>query len=616
MKLDCWILGVVGVLSVAAGSLHAQVNEPIRQGSPPAIAVWDTMQTATDRLTSADLASEDGWTKIPRNERVSSFQGDAILTNGRVLVVLRQRGSAIDLYSVEAEAMIPRVPLALLAPGGEPASRLESVSLIENTRSAVRLEASYRTEKGESLTATFRIKRGDVAVEVSPGAGAGRLRVQCPGRFAVLPDFFADDILIDASRIPGAALQAPSDNFLLHLTGQDDAIAMCVFENREQDVRISLAGEGASRTVTGSEISFGDGGKIWVALMTGSQIWHALDVKEEDAGQVMPLDWQTPFAAQWRTDFTRTNDLTDSWEMLLPAKGSAGYLKPTWLGAGGDRIPSDRKRWTTVLGRFFYPCWVDRDGQGYVQPLKNRAMGFRGPAVIYPINRIEETPTDTYTVIDVARSCLGVGPCKYILDLEGQKQEHVGRATCATRDALRAIYEKDQQRHKRQEIETALDAGLAFVTHIRNRIEHYVRFGHEIREYLAEQSKAHPELANRLGELDAITRELDVRMEARREKVKTPKFVAQMNQDFRRDLLTYEGADVLDKLKSYTNALTQIGGNQDELVGECRWVVRSLRQQAGLMMAADPRCAELAEEIRGRCQKALTNPTKYEAARH
>jgi len=616
MKLNGWTLGVLGVLSVAAGSLHAQTNERVLQGPPPAMAVWDTMRTAADRLTPADMASEDGWTKIPRNQKVSSFQGDAILTNGRVLAVLGKRDAAVDVYSVEPEATVPRVRLELLAASGEAASRLDRVSLVENTRSSARLEASYQTEKGESLTATFRIKRGDVAVEVSPGTGAGRLRVQCPGRFAVLPDFFADDILIDASRIPGAALQAPSDNFLLHLTGQKDAIAMCVFENREQDVKISLAGEGASRIVTGSEISFGEEGKIWVALMTGSQVWHALDVDEEDAGQVMPLEWRTPFAAQWRTNFTRTNDLTDSWEMLLPAKGSTGYLKPTWLGAGGSRIPSDRKRWTTVLGRFFYPCWIDRDGKGYVQPLKNRAMGFRGPAVIYPINRVEETPTDTYTVIDVARSCLGVGPCKYILDLEGQKQEHVGRATCATRDALRAIYEKNQQRNRRQEIETALDAGLAFVTHIRNRIEHYVRFGHEIREYLAERSKAHPELADRLDELEAITRELDVRMEARREKVKTPEFVAQMNQDFRQNLLTYEGTDVLDKLKAYTNALTQIGGNQDELVGECRWVVRSLRQRAGLVMAADPRCAEIAEEIRGRCQKALTNPTKYEAARH
>lgn len=616
MRLNSRSLGALSVLSLVAGWPHVQANERMLQSSPPAISTWDTVQPAVDRRTSADLANNEGWTKIPRNQKVPSFQGDAILSNGRVLAVLRKRDSTVDFYSVEHEATVPRVRLELLAPNGDPASRLNGVSLVENTRSAARLEASYRTDDGESLTATFRLKRGQVAVEISPGSGAGRLRVECLGRFAVLPDFFADDILVDASQIPGSALKAPSDNFLLHLTGQEDAIAMCVFENREQDVKISLAGEGSSRAVAGSEISFGDDGKIWVALMTGSQIWHALDVEEEDAGQVMPLEWRTPFAAQWRADFTRTNDLTDSWEMLLPAKGSTGYLKPTWLGAGGDRISSDRKRWTTVLGRFFYPCWIDRDGRGYIQPLKNRAMGFRGPAVIYPINRVEGTPTDTYTVIDVARSCLGVGPCKYILDLEGQKQEHVGRATCATRDALRAIYERKQQREKRREIETALDEALAFVTHIRNRIEHYVRFGHEIREYLAEQKTAHPELGDRLDELEAITGELDVRMEARREKVKTPQFVAQMNQDFRRDLLTYDGTDVLDKLKGYTDALTQIGGNQDELVGECRWVVRSLRQRAGLVMAADPRCAEIAEEIRERCQKALTNPTKYEAARH
>jgi hypothetical protein len=553
---------------------------------------------------------------IPRNQKTSSFGGDAILDNGRVLAVLRKRDSAVEVYSVGRKSAVPRVRLELITRGGKPASRLERVSVVENTRSAARFEASYRTEQGESLTAAFRIKRGGIAVEVSPGSGAGRLRVQCPGRFAVLPDFFADDILIDASQIPGSALQVPSDNFLLHLAGQEDAIAMCVFEDREQEVNVSLAGEGASRIVSGSEISFGRDGKIWVALLTAPQIWHALDVKAEDADRVMPLEWQTPFAAQWRTDFTRTNDLTDSWEMLLPAKDSAAYVKPTWLGAGGDRVPLDRKRWTTVLGRFLYPCWIERGGQGYVQPLKNRSLGFQGPAVIYPINRVEGTPTDTHTVVDVARNCLGVGPCEYILDVEGQKQEHVGRATCATRYVLRAIYERNQQREKRQQIEAVLDEGLAFVTHIRNRIEHYVRFGHEIREYLAKQSKAHPELADRLGELEAVARELDVRMEARREKVKTPQFVAQMNQDFRRNLLTYEGPDVLDKLKTYSNALTQIGGHQDELVGECRWVVRSLRQRAGLLMAANPRCAEIAEEIRARCQRALTNPTKYEAARH
>jgi hypothetical protein len=41
-----------------------------------------------------------------------------------------------------------------------------------------------------------------------------------------------------------------------------------------------------------------------------------------------------------------------------------------------------------------------------------------------------------------------------------------------------------------------------------------------------------------------------------------------------------------------------------------------LRQRAGLMMAEDPRMADVAREVRRRCQEALKNPTSYEAPRH
>ena len=116
--------------------------------------------------------------------------------------------------------------------------------------------------------------------------------------------------------------------------------------------------------------------------------------------------------------------------------------------------------------------------------------------------------------------------------------------------------------------------------------------------------------------MDKIAAELDSRMANRRQQIRTPNFVAAMNEDFRKNLLDYEGPDTLQKLKKYTGTLTQIGGNQDELVGECRWTVRNLRQRAGIMMATDPRCAAIAKEIRARTQKVLLKPTSYEAARH
>jgi hypothetical protein len=41
-----------------------------------------------------------------------------------------------------------------------------------------------------------------------------------------------------------------------------------------------------------------------------------------------------------------------------------------------------------------------------------------------------------------------------------------------------------------------------------------------------------------------------------------------------------------------------------------------IRQRAGLLMAVDPRVAEIAKEIRRRSQIVLRNPANHEGARH
>src|SRR5262249_25874906 len=158
------------------------------------------------------------------------------------------------------------------------------------------------------------------------------------------------------------------------------------------------------------------------------------------------LNWKMPFTAQWRVNFPRANDLTDSWAMLLQERPNAQFVKPSSLGGEEDHIPASRKRWNTVLGTFTYPCWSDSEGKGFLQPLKkSKVLKFEGTMVLYPINRVAKTPIDAFTVVDVMRSTLGVGPCQHILDVEGQKSEYRGMATCETRDRLTAMYEKKKQ---------------------------------------------------------------------------------------------------------------------------------------------------------------------------
>ena len=241
---------------------------------------------------------------------------------------------------------------------------------------------------------------------------------------------------------------------------------------------------------------------------------------------------------------------------------------------------------------------------------------FEGPALVYPINRVKATPLDRFTVVDLVRATLGVGPCEYILDLEGQGTAMRGRATCGTRDALKAIYAAKQQKTRRAEIEQILGEVVVFVKHIRGRIEEYAAFGREMSAYPQTQKKAHPELADFLDEMDRLAKAIQTNYDKRKASIKTPQYVIDLTERFRRELLDDEGPDALAKCKAITEAIVVVGGNQDELVGESRMAVKVLRQRAGLAMAVNPAAAEIAKEIRRRTQQILRNALSYESPRH
>ncbi len=611
--------------------LHAQAlnaaDAPAGEPKPHAgLAIWDIATPATAPLSSAALAAKEGFSLVPQGE-AKAIGGDAVLSNGSLTAVIRKQSASIDVYSTSGESPVARGTLTLFDDHGDgmAATKLLSAVIDDNSKGSVCVEATYSTAAGGGpVSAKFRLKKNAVLLEVEPGPNAKKLRIDCASQFAVLPDFFADDMVINPQKIQPNSIEVPSENFLLQMIGNGEAMLMTVFESRKQDAKLALEGAGEKRQIIGSEIDFGKmdadgvkrGGKVWLSVFEGPQIWHTLEVKAADAGKVIPLDWKMPLPAVWRVDFTRSNDLTDSWSMLLQEKSGGEYSKPSWLSSGEGKLDINRKRWNTVLGTFVYPAWSDSESRGFLQPLKSEKITFSGPVVIYPIARTKQTPRDAFTVFDVIRNSLGVGPCEYILDLEGQKGEYRGRATCSTRDTLTAIYKANQQKEKRAQVDKTLDETMAFCTHIRGRITRYLEFGHKLRAYLAEQKAAHPEMAAYIDEMDKVAAEIDAKYDARKEKIQTLEYVAQLNSDFRKNILDDSSPEALDKCKKYAKDLVEVGDNQDELSSECRWVVKSLRQCAGLLLAMDPKATAIAGEIRARTQEALRSPANHEGAQH
>ncbi|MGO9108388.1 MAG: hypothetical protein ACLP9L_04070 [Thermoguttaceae bacterium] len=630
--LPLWL----GLALAACGGWACRGAEP-NPAVDPLVYVFDAPEAPISPLPARGPAKPQGSTLLEEDDRRHRFAGCPVLMNDKIVAVLHKDVPAVDVYSRQPSDV---KLCATLQPICDGSSELQSVSvrIVENGRSTAAIEVEFRTPGKQARRITYELSAGAAFVKTTAGEGIERLRVKAPCRFAILPDFFGDDILVDAAAIPTGRAELPSENFLLHMIPGGNTIVMTVSESRENDVAVALSDRGP-RQIVASDVSFGKKLRIWVAVLTGRGIWHEHRVALSDADQTIGLEWKMPFPALWRVDWSTVDKMTESWEMLLQ-QPDGKYVMQGWFGQneaegqsfGKEFGPRDwnkpgRKRWNPVLGEFSFPNWIQSDGRGYLQPLKARryteggpVYNFAGPVVIYPLDRVKaapfSTPLDQLTVVDLVRMTLGVGPCQYILDLEGQKRNSRGVCTCYARDTINAIYKEGTQRQKRAEIEEQLDAAVAFISNVRQRIDLYVQFGHEMSVYLERQKRHEPRSAAFCDELLALTKRLDQVFAEKRRAIRSPAFARQCAEDFRRNLLTSTGEDSYPRCEAQMAVFTSIGGAQDGLVASCRMIVKTLRQRAGIALAVNPELKDVATEVRTHTQAILRNPTPYEAPRH
>src|SRR5947207_13126019 len=103
--------------------------------TPPARAgleIWDTGKASAEPLALAAIESKAGWTKAAES---GPIKGDAVLSNGRITVVVRKSGAA-DLYSPAAA----RARLILQGQNGEAVSRLDKITVTENSKGVIAVE--------------------------------------------------------------------------------------------------------------------------------------------------------------------------------------------------------------------------------------------------------------------------------------------------------------------------------------------------------------------------------------------------------------------------------------------------------------------------------------------
>jgi hypothetical protein len=592
-------------------------HRPPTEASAASPAVFDTCTSLPAPLATRPETEAAGWVRVPEETR-RRFQGDAVLANDRIALVFRRGGPGAEVYGYRGDPLGLQAVLTPLA-HKEPV-RLQDVELVENSADESAVDVTFGTPDGPKAVIRFEIQAGQAFAKTTVRQGASGLRIEAPCRFAVLPDFFADDIVVDANDLKADKASLPSENFLMHMLGGGESMVLAVWNRRDEDVQVALANRDEGRVVQASEVPYGPGGAIFVALLEGHGIWHHREVTSAEAGRIVRLDWSPPFFAQWRVDWRRQDGLTDSWQMLIE-KPDGRFAKLDWFGQSDedgvpDWLQSGRNRWTALSGSHAYPCWIDKEGRGCFQAFEKERGGIRGPALVYPIHRATATPLAALTVADMMRATLGVGPCEYLLDLEGQQKKMVGAPTCVATQIVADIYAKRQQKTRRAEVQRALGDVLAFVQHIRTRIETYAIFGRRMLAYLQEEEKRRPELAPFLKEMSSLALHIDEAIADKRKSIQSPEEARRLVDQFRATLLDCEDDDALARCERILGSIRMIGGSQDFLVGKCREAVKILRQRATMAATADPRVAPVAREIRNLTHAILRNPTSFEAPRH
>ena len=322
-------------------------------------------------------------------------------------------------------------------------------------------------------------------------------------------------------------------------------------------------------------------------------IWHREELKPSYLEKDTAIHWKRPFPAKWKTQLTEAGVKT-----TFTFRESKGQI------------------WRGVPGSYNYPVWFNGDDAFYHLSKK---VPPQGESLIYFLEG-QNTPVSVSTPVDILKATLGRPMTDPILDIAGRKlRTHhrrggagVHRAcTCGCTEVIQAVFESGEEVAKKEYIKGALDDMIYFVQHHVERIEEYRRFADDMAKLLEAKGGSSPELKTYLDGLKQIAEQIPQEYNVQKENMKSLDYADELAH---RTIGLASRKDA-NNLKTYMELLKTwraMGGAQDYVVAQCHAITRKLCQEAGYGCVAQPKAAELAEEIRRRCRQCLRNPDGYE----
>ena len=543
------------------------------------VTVWEV------KKGTLDWSKRSQWSQVETS--TNSLKGACVIQSPRLVGVVRANDGSLEISSIRGDQLKPRCTLVPLVP--IPSARCSLVTT--NDRKGLRISS----KKGDRSYIAWFSPEGLVSV-VPDHIPQFQVR-NCHLRYGLLPSFTGTDICYAPGKMQGGnQFCIPSTQWLVGLVDGNDSMLITAWGSDAQAVSLGLAGEGENRLIDSLTLSTTNAG-FSLSLVEHTNIWHREALQDDWLGDYVPIEWERPFPARWMCQF-----------FVTPA------TKPTF-------------RQPCLDYSFPIACAKTRQWGVWFEDWNHYPFFFDGPRTIFHFDKtfvpkgdaliyfLEPAAADLYSPCEIVEQALGREKAMVLFDFDASRLRKLSYSTpdefmydrpvCATTTRLSRIKQQDKA-----------TVGLNLATHlyefireIRLRLDQYRAFFPQLKDYLANEKQAHPELKAYLEEMETMVADAEARSRGIYE---TTLPSVQAKTDAMRKLLQEGAGDGFDCGKM---DLRNTAGAQDDLCRHYNRFVMRLVQTAALKCGDSPQKAVIAKHLWDQSRVILRQPTRWESRR-
>lgn len=497
----------------------------------PGVYLFDSVTKSSEMLSGTNLPPFSIWRNVASDITTYEFKGDTAILNNRVTAIIRASGYGVDLYTLSKTGAVFRCTVSPVSEVKKQIKGTPTIIIHENSTAAVKLGVEYKSDN-KTVGFNIRLSAGESGIEVGHGQGMKWTCIEAQIQYVIVPNFFAGDMIFTGVEGNSKEILLPAEHMLLSLTDAGNNIIMCTWTGTNQEVRCTKIYTNNISVIKQIEISPTTTSPIWIMFMEDQGIWF------ENVPNIPAKSWQTPFQARWRINLLDSTPFADSHE-YTPELASS----------------SSQKRY-----------------------------------IIYPLERNQNTPLDTFCMRDIMKSTLGIGPCEYIV----QSEKIINSDTPhEVTNWILEITRKGQALQRQDEIKGRIKNMIEHVKQVQNRIDAYALFAQLQLSYLEQH------LGDNIKdkEIQALMTTLTLIAQRANNAGSSAEYPAQATELSEKMLKQLSSEAKPETLTEFANKLSSIGETQDKAISFCRMATQWVRQLAEMLATSSPERKSIFEQI-------------------